>query len=190
MGSEFESAFSEAARLLDRFRTDQGVLATLEEIGEQLLLAFRSGHKVLVCGNGGSMADAMHFAEEWTGRFKSDRPPYPVIALSDPTHMSCVANDYGFDHVFSRLVQALGQKNDLLFILSTTGNSPNLVNAAEAAKDKGVSVVGFLGRDGGIVGPLCDTKLMAPGESSDRIQELHMLALHALIDVVERKLAP
>jgi D-sedoheptulose 7-phosphate isomerase len=134
------------------------------------------------------MCDAMHFAEEWSGRFRHDRPPYAAIALSDPAHMSCVANDYGFEHVFSRQVEALGRKGDVLVLLSTSGKSPNIVLAAETAKRVGVSVIGLLGKGGGEVRPLCDVVIHAPGETSDRIQELHMLALHVLIEMVEAEL--
>lgn len=188
MSASFSASFSEAARQLEAFRTDHETLATLDTIATQLYTAFNRGNKAIACGNGGSMADAMHFAEEWTGRFRNDRAPYPALALSDPTHMSCVGNDYGFDHIFERGVRAFGKPGDLLFLLSTSGNSNNLVLAAQAAKDLGVTTVGFLGRGGGRLAPLCDHVVMAPGETSDRIQELHMLALHVLIEVVEHKL--
>jgi D-sedoheptulose 7-phosphate isomerase len=134
------------------------------------------------------MADAMHVAEEFSGRFRLDRRPYPAIALSDPAHLTCVGNDYGFDHVFARQVQALGQPGDALLVMSTSGNSPNLVRAAETAKQRGVFVIGALGRGGGELRSLCDEVLMAPGEGSDRIQELHMLAFHAIIEAVELEL--
>jgi len=134
------------------------------------------------------MADAMHFAEEWTGRFRNDRRPLPAMALSDPTHLTCVANDFGFDHVFSRMVEAFARPEDLVILLSTSGNSSNLLKAAEAAKKAQASVVGLLGRDGGKLAPLCDLTLIAPGGRSDRIQELHMLLLHAVIDAVEHRL--
>ena len=134
------------------------------------------------------MADAMHFAEEWTGKFRAERDPYPVLALSDPTHMSCTANDFGFDEVFARGVRAFSSPGDMLFVLSTSGNSANLVRAAEAAKAIGVRTVGFLGKGGGRLGGMCDLSIIAPGTTSDRIQELHMLALHTLIEVVEKRL--
>lgn len=143
---------------------------------------------MLTCGNGGSMCDAMHFAEEWSGRFRSDRRPYPALALSDPAHMSCVANDYGFESVFARQVEALAQPGDVLVLLSTSGNSPNIVAAARAGKTAGASVIGLLGKGGGEARELCDVVIHAPGENSDRIQELHMLALHVIIEVVEKRL--
>lgn len=178
-------ALAEASRLLEQFRTDPATFEAMEAIARRLVDAFAGNGKLLVCGNGGSMADAMHVAEEFSGRFRLDRRPYPAIALSDPSHMSCVANDYGFDQVFARQVQALGQPGDVLILLSTSGNSPNILRAAEAAKSRGVTVVGCLGRGGGQVRDLCDIVLHAPGEGSDRIQELHMLAMHAVIESVE-----
>ena len=184
----FESSFREAAHRLDEFRHDEQTLNALVVIAQRLLGCFRKGGKVLVCGNGGSLADAMHFAEEWTGRFRNDRPPYPVIALSDPTHMSCVGNDYGFEEIFARPVAALGRPGDLLFVLSTSGRSQNLVRACQRAREAKMTVVGFLGRGGGDVLPLCDLAVIAPGETSDRIQELQMMALHVLIEAVEAKL--
>lgn len=183
-----ESSLRDAEGLLRSFREDPGMVSKVEEIASAVLSTFRRGGKILVCGNGGSMADAMHFCEEWSGRFRADRAPYPAIALSDPTHMSCVANDYGFEHVFSRQVHGLGRLGDLLILLSTSGNSPSIVEAARAARERGVETVGFLGKSGGEVLGLCDLALIAPGETSDRIQELHMLCLHIVIEAVEAKL--
>ena len=136
------------------------------------------------------MSDAMHFAEEWSGRYRSERPPLPAIAFSDPGHMSCVANDYGFAEVFSRQVQALGKENDLLLLLSTSGNSPNLLRAAEEARERGVTTVGLLGKGGGKLLPFCDIPIVVPGSTSDRIQELHIKIIHIVIETVERRLFP
>lgn len=185
----FRESFGEAAQLLDQFRADAATLETLEAIAACLAKCFRSGGKALVCGNGGSLADAAHFAEEWTGRFRQDRRPYPVMALTDAAHLSCVANDFGFEEVFARSVTAFGKPGDILFLLSTSGNSPNLLRAAEAAARNDMVIVGMLGRDGGSVLPHCHFAVIAPGQTSDRIQELHMLALHTLIEVVEADLA-
>jgi D-sedoheptulose 7-phosphate isomerase len=184
----FTRALESAAVLLDQFRRDPQTLASMERIASRLCEMFRAESKLLTCGNGGSMADAMHVAEEFSGRFRLDRRPYPAIALSDPAHLTCVGNDYGFDQVFARQVQALGQPGDALLVMSTSGNSPNLVRAAETAKQRGVFVIGALGRSGGELRSLCDEVLMAPGEGSDRIQELHMLAFHAIIEAVELEL--
>ncbi|MBL8064277.1 MAG: SIS domain-containing protein [Chthonomonadaceae bacterium] len=160
----------------------------LGSLASLLAKTFRSGGQVLVCGNGGSCADATHFAEEWTGRFHKDRHPYPVMAINDGAHITCTANDYGFDQIFARTVSAFARENDLLFVLSTSGNSQNLILAAQAAHSNRAQVVGFLGRGGGNLAAECDWVWVAPGKTADRIQELHMLALHALIQVTEEVL--
>lgn len=188
MKERFELGMEQAESLLHSFRLDQAALDSLVTVATKLADTLVAGKKALVCGNGGSMADAMHFAEEWSGRFHRDRRPYPVLALSDPAHLTCVANDYGFDHVFSRQVEAFGQPGDLLFLLTTSGNSRNLVCAAQAAQERKMTVIGFLGRGGGELQQLCDHVVMAHGERSDRIQELHMMVLHLLIEVVEAEL--
>jgi D-sedoheptulose 7-phosphate isomerase len=185
----FENSFKDAAECLREYRTDASVMATLNGLAERLHRVFEDGGKVLIAGNGGSMADAIHFAEEWTGRFRNDRKPYPAMALADAAHLTCVANDYGFEVVFSRMVQAFAKPGDLLILLSTSGNSPNLLLAAGAGRESGCHVVGFLGKGGGKLLPLCDTVVMAPGTTSDRIQELHMISLHVLIEAVEALLA-
>jgi len=186
--SAFVAKFKEAESCLQALLSDAQTMAALVRIAEKLRDLFLNGGKVLAAGNGGSMADAMHFAEEWTGRFRDDRRPYPAMAISDPTHLTCVGNDYGYDKVFSRTVQAFSKPGDMVLLLSTSGNSENLVLAAEAARNAGATVVGFLGRGGGRLAPLCDEVVMAPGQTSDRIQEIHMLCLHVLIDLVEQEL--
>lgn len=188
IGKIFRDSFQEGADCLERFRNDSSVIATLESLAERMTQSFLGGGKVLIAGNGGSMTDAMHFAEEWTGRFRKERRPYPAIALADPSHMSCVANDYGFEYVFSRMVQAFAGPADILILLTTSGNSPNMLRAAEAGKEAGCHVVGFLGKGGGKLLPLCDSAVIAPGATSDRIQELHMMSLHILIEAVEAAL--
>lgn len=181
-----EAAFSESEKVLAQFRTKCG--PPLNEVVYLLTICFKSGGKLITAGNGGSMADAMHVAEEFTGRFRADRAPLPAIAISDPTHLTCVANDYGFEHVFSRPIEALAKPGDVVMLLSTSGNSQNLVLAAQAARQKKATVVGFLGKGGGLLAALCDVAVIAPGETSDRIQELHMMALHAIIQAVEVEL--
>lgn len=151
---------------------------------------FRNDGKILVCGNGGSMCDAMHFAEEFTGRFRRDRKPLPAIALSDPAHLTCVGNDFGFEQVFARSVFALGKKGDLLVAISTSGHSMNVINAVKAAKVCEMSIIGLLGKEGGMVKQFCDISFIPPGNTSDRIQEIHMIILHILIECVERVLFP
>ena len=184
----FENSLDKAAQALDAFRSDPACLDACEAFGDLLAETYHAGGKTMIAGNGGSMADALHFAEELTGRFRRERRPLPAMALGESTHLTCVANDYGFDHVFSRMVEAFGQKGDVLILLSTSGNSHNLVLAAEKAREKGVKVVGMLGRGGGKLGPHCDLVVMAPGETSDRIQEIHMLVLHVVIEAAENAL--
>ncbi|MCZ7556922.1 MAG: SIS domain-containing protein [Bacteroidia bacterium] len=185
-----EASFSEAQDCLTSFIADDVHFPRVRLFASKLAATFQSGCKAMACGNGGSMSDAMHFAEEWSGRYRKERPPMPAIAFSDPGHMSCVANDYGFSEVFARQVLALGREGDLLLLLSTSGNSPNLLRAAEEARSRGVTTVGLLGRDGGALLPLCDIPILVPGATSDRIQELHIKIIHTVIEAVERMLFP
>lgn len=168
--------------------SDSAAITAFEKLSALLIDAFRAGNKVLICGNGGSLCDAIHFAEELTGRFRADRPPLPAIALADPGHITCTANDYGFEHVFSRAVEALGKPGDLLIILSTSGNSPNCLNAAAAGRARRLTTAALLGKTGGLLRSACDLHLIAPGETSDRIQEIHMVVLHTLVERAENAL--
>lgn len=188
MRDVFERALSEGGRLLASCLSDKGFLDAVQRAGEQVSTTLKAGGKVMACGNGGSLCDAAHFAEEFSGRFRNNRRPLPAMAFTDAAHMSCVANDFGFDEVFSRMVEAFGRPGDSLLLLSTSGNSTNLIQAANAAKESCVTVIGFLGRGGGKLASLCDISVLAPGATSDRIQEVHMLALHALIEAVEQEL--
>jgi D-sedoheptulose 7-phosphate isomerase len=190
MNKHIESSLREAQECLAAFLADAEALGKVEEFAALLAKAFRDGNKALSCGNGGSMSDAMHFAEEWSGRFRKDRPPMPALALSDPGHMSCAANDYGYEEIFARQVQALGREGDVLFLLSTSGNSPNLIRAAEDARPRGMKTVALLGRGGGKLKDLCDISILVSGENSDRIQELHIKIIHVVIEAVERKMFP
>ena len=142
-------------------------------------------------GNGGSMCDAMHFAEEWTGRFRGNRSALPAIAFSDPSQLTCIANDFGYDEVFARSVEAYGRKGDLFVAISTSGNSPNILRACEVARERGITVVGLLGKGGGALLSLCDVAVVVPhATTSDRIQEIHLKVIHAVIEAVERRLFP
>ncbi len=185
-----EASFHEAQECLATFLVDGVNFPNVARFAETLAAIFQRGDKAMSCGNGGSMSDAMHFAEEWSGRYRKERPPLPAIAFSDPGHMSCVANDYGFEEVFARQVRALGRKGDLLLMMTTSGNSPNLLRAATVARELGVITVGLLGRDGGKLLPLCDIPIIVPGKTSDRIQELHIKIIHIVIETVERQLFP
>jgi D-sedoheptulose 7-phosphate isomerase len=184
------SSLHGAQDALAAFLGDKDSLAKVEQFVELLTTTFKSGSKVYSAGNGGSHCDAMHFAEEWTGRYRKDRRPLPALAFADPSHMSCVSNDYGFEHVFERMVEAFGEEGDVFLAITTSGNSPNIILAAEAAKKKGMKVVGLLGKDGGKVKSLCDIPIIVPGKTTDRIQELHIKIIHIAIECTERKLFP
>lgn len=181
----FDRSFSQAIECLWQLHEDLQAREALVQLSRDLCRMYQCNGKVLIAGNGGSMADAMHFAEELTGRFRNDRRPLAALSLADPTHLSCVANDYGFEFVFSRMIEALAAPSDIVILLSTSGNSKNLILAAQAAKQRGSQVVGFLGRGGGELLAVCDLVIMAPGETTDRIQEIHMLALHIVVEAVE-----
>ena len=179
--------FTEAREVLDTFISDSQNFLNIEQAGKILADTIKSGGKVISCGNGGSMSDAMHFAEELSGRYRNDRPAYPAMAISDPAHLSCVANDYGYAFVFSRMVEAIGSDGDVLFAISTSGNSENVLKAIEAARKKGMKVIGLTGKDGGKMAGLCDVEIRAPrSEYADRAQEIHIKVIHSLIDYVER----
>lgn len=158
---------------------DAGLLADIERAGGLLRDCLERGGKIMTCGNGGSMCDAAHFAEELTGRYRSDRPALAALACAEPGHLTCTANDFGFEVVFSRWIEALGRPGDVLVVFTTSGNSPNILRAARAAKVRGMTVIGLLGKGGGQAAGLCDVPLVLPGGASDRVQELHKLVLHA-----------
>jgi D-sedoheptulose 7-phosphate isomerase len=161
-------------------------LAFIEAAAEQIAKAFQNGNKILVAGNGGSLCDAMHFAEELTGQFRGKRAALPAIALADPAHLSCVANDMGFDSVFSRGVEAFGKPGDIFIALTTSGNSANLIAAATQAKKQGLYTIAFLGKSGGKMKGFCDLEWIVSGFAfSDRVQEAHMAAIHIIIEMVE-----
>jgi D-sedoheptulose 7-phosphate isomerase len=178
--------FEEARTILNTFIGDDNNFLAIEKAGNQIVESIRNGGKVLSCGNGGSLCDAMHFAEELTGRYRGDRPALPAIAISDPSHIACVGNDYGYDFIFSRYLEALGNKGDVLLAISTSGNSANVVKAIETAKAKGMIVIGLTGKDGGAMANLCDIEIRAPHSPfADRAQEIHIKVIHSLIDYIE-----
>jgi D-sedoheptulose 7-phosphate isomerase len=185
-----KASLSEAAQCLSQFMSDEKNIGLINEFVDLLTDTFNNGGRVYSAGNGGSHCDAMHFAEEWTGRYRKDREPVPALAFSDVSHLSCTSNDYGFEHVFERMVQAFGQNNDVFLAITTSGNSQNLVLAAQAAKQKGMKVVGLLGKNGGKIKDLCDIAIIVPGSTSDRIQELHIKIIHIAIECTERRLFP
>ena len=181
--------FAEATDILAKFVSDKKNFTAIEKAGNLLVQAFKKGNKAISCGNGGSMSDAMHFAEELSGRFRENRKALPAVSISDPTHISCVANDYGYDFIFSRYIEALGNKGDVLLAISTSGNSKNVINAISAAKKKGMKVIGLTGKDGGKMAGLCDIEIRAPrSKYADRAQEIHIKVIHALIHFVEENI--
>ncbi|HZK75375.1 MAG TPA: SIS domain-containing protein [Candidatus Kapabacteria bacterium] len=184
------TSFREAEECLQTFLADSKNVGLVEQFVDLLVETFNGGNKVYSAGNGGSHCDAMHFAEEWTGRYRKDRKPMPALAFSDPSHITCTANDYGFEHVFERMVDAFGEKDDVFLAITTSGNSKNLILAAEAAKRKGMKVVGLLGKNGGGIKAHCDIPIIVPGATSDRIQELHIKIIHIAIECAERRLFP
>ncbi|MCC6599051.1 MAG: D-sedoheptulose 7-phosphate isomerase [Crocinitomicaceae bacterium] len=178
--------FEEAHSLLSALLNDEPFFTSIQKAGHQMANAVQSGKKIISCGNGGSMCDAMHFAEELTGRYRNDRRPLPAISISDPSHITCVGNDYGFQYIFSRFVEGLGNEGDILFAISTSGNSANIIEAALAAKKKGMLVIGLTGKDGGKLSGLCNTEVRTSWQGyADRIQEVHIKVIHALIDHIE-----
>jgi D-sedoheptulose 7-phosphate isomerase len=186
----WKNSFAEAQTVLDQFRNDPLQLKKCSDFSERLLKTFQAGGNLFTCGNGGSHCDAMHFAEEWTGRYRKDRKPIGALALGDSSHVTCTANDYGFDFIFSRQLGGLGRKGDMLVGLSTSGNSKNIICAVEEAKRLGIQTVGILGRDGGKLGSLVDLAIIVPAQTSDRIQEIHIKIIHTVIETVERRLFP
>jgi D-sedoheptulose 7-phosphate isomerase len=179
--------FEQAHRLLEQVMNDESFLESVQRAGEIMTASIQSGNKIMSCGNGGSMCDAMHFAEELSGRYRENRAPLAAISIGDASHMSCVGNDYGYQFVFSRFVEGLGREGDVLLAISTSGNSPNVLEAARMAQSKGIRVVALTGKDGGALAACCDAEVRVPWmEYADRIQEVHIKVIHALIDYIER----
>jgi D-sedoheptulose 7-phosphate isomerase len=175
--------------VLDAFLANDQNMVAIEKAGILMTDAIKNGGKILSCGNGGSLCDAMHFAEELTGRYRENRPAIGAIAMSDVSHMACVGNDYGYEFVFSRYLEGVGRKGDVLLAISTSGNSKNVINAIETAKKMGISVVGLTGKDGGKMASLCDVEIRAPfTHYADRAQEIHIKVIHSLIDFIEHQL--
>ncbi len=178
-----------ARRILDEFINDSRNLDAIEGAAFLMVESLRNGGKIISCGNGGSMSDAMHFAEELTGRFRDNRPALPAIAISDPAYLSCTANDYGYEWVFARFLNGLGQPGDVLLAISTSGNSPNVIRAAESARQKGMKIVALTGKGGGRLAQLADIEIRAPhAPYSDRAQEIHIKVIHILVLLIEHAL--
>ncbi len=186
---QIKGNFKQAQEVLDRFISNPETWEKLDKAGKIMVQALKSGNKIISCGNGGSLCDAMHFAEELTGRFQNDRRPLPALAISDPSHITCVANDFGLEYIFSRTVEALGNHGDVLLAISTSGNSQNIINAIASAKQAGMKVIGLTGKTGGQMASLCDVEIRVPHEGhSDRIQEVHIQVIHSLVNYIELSL--
>lgn len=177
----------EGARTLQNFLNDEVKLKAIHEAAQMIAAALKAGNKVISCGNGGSHCDAMHFAEELSGRYRDERRSLAGIAISDPSHITCTANDYGFDFIFSRFVEGLGNPGDVLLGISTSGNSANVINAVEAAKAKGMKTIVLTGKDGGKLGSMADLEIRVEHFGyADRIQEVHIKVIHILILLIEK----
>jgi len=185
----FIKEFTEAQKVIDNFIKNKDNFEKLEQAGRIMVESLKNGGKIISCGNGGSMCDAMHFAEELTGRYRNERPSIAAISISDPSHITCVANDYGYDHIFSRFIEGMGNKGDVLLAISTSGNSANVVKAAETARQKGLKVVGLTGKTGGKLADICDVEIRVDHMGyADRVQEIHIKVIHSLINYIEGNL--
>ena len=190
--TDVKAALLDAQKALEALLANEEALNAIDAAGQLMADTIAAGGKILSCGNGGSLCDSMHFAEEMTGRYRLNRPGYAAIAISDPSHMSCVGNDYGYEEVFARYTQAVGRPGDVLLAITTSGTSKNILKAVEAAKANGMKVVGMTGRVGSPLAEMADIAIVTPSGSAyaDRVQELHIKAIHIMIELVERRLAP
>jgi D-sedoheptulose 7-phosphate isomerase len=183
------SELKESAAILDEFIHSNAALSAIENSIVLMSNGLLNGNKIISCGNGGSMSDAMHFAEELSGKFRNERKPLPAIAIADPAYITCTGNDYGFDHIFARFIEGFGKEGDILLAISTSGNSPNVIKAAEAAKQLKMFVVALTGKDGGALSSIADIEIRAPYSNySDRAQEIHIKVIHILIKQIEEAL--
>jgi D-sedoheptulose 7-phosphate isomerase len=183
------SELKESAAILDEFIHNDVALSAIENSIVLMSNALLNGNKIISCGNGGSMSDAMHFAEELSGKFRNERKPLPAIAIADPAYITCTGNDYGFDHIFARFIEGFGKEGDILLAISTSGNSPNVIKAAQAAKQLKMPVVALTGKNGGALSSIADIEIRAPHSNySDRAQEIHIKVIHILIKQIEEVL--
>jgi D-sedoheptulose 7-phosphate isomerase len=187
--SLIQNNFQEASQLLEDFYKNDANLKKIEDAALLMIDSLKNDGKIISCGNGGSMCDAMHFAEELSGRFRNDRKALAAVSISDASHITCVGNDYGFDKIFSRYLEALGRKGDVLLAISTSGNSKNVIEAIHAAKKIGIKTIALTGKTGGEIAKLCDIEIRAPhSEFADRVQEIHIKIIHSLIHYIESKI--
>ncbi len=186
---QIEFIFLEAQKILNNFFSNNKNIELIISASEQMIKTLKEEGKIISCGNGGSMTDAMHFAEELTARFRENRPSLPAIAISDPGFISCVANDYGYENIFSRFIEGIGNKGDVLLAISTSGNSKNVINAAKIARKKEIKVIGLTGKDGGKLAELCDIEIRIPHFGyADRIQEMHIKIIHSFVEYIETEM--
>lgn len=184
--STIKQELQEAASVLDNFMNEEANLQSIQEAANMIVKAIKEGGIVYSCGNGGSSCDAAHFAEEMTGRFRDDRDPLPAIAINDAAHITCTSNDFGYERIFSRFLRGVGKKGDVLLAISTSGNSENVLLAAEFAKQKGIQVVALTGNKGGKLAEFADVEIRVPHDGyADRIQEVHIKVIHILIQLIE-----
>lgn len=189
--STIRNTLNEALEALQALAGNEATLQRIAAAGDLLADTFAAGGRAYSCGNGGSMCDAMHFAEELTGRFRDNRPGYAALAISDPSHLSCVGNDYGYEQVFARFIEAHGRKGDVLLAISTSGTSKNVLAAVNAARGRDLKVIALTGHEATPLSESADIAIVTPGgKYADRVQELHIKVIHILIELVERKLAP
>jgi D-sedoheptulose 7-phosphate isomerase len=185
------NALNEAKNGLESLIKDTSLHQAIDAAASAMCTAISEKGRIFSCGNGGSMCDAMHFAEELTGRYRLDRPAFPAIAISDPSHIACVGNDYGYQYIFSRYLEAHGQPGDVLLAISTSGSSKNVIEAAKTAKSRNLKIVALTGKKECPLADLSDIHIPTPvGSFADRIQELHIKVIHILIELIERRLSP
>ena len=187
-----QANLKQSKQALENLLANPAALASVAAAAELIGAAFDRGGRVFSCGNGGSMCDAMHFAEELSGRYRNDRKALPAVSISDPSHISCVGNDYGYDFIFSRYLESHARAGDVLLGISTSGKSANVIKAAEYAKAHGIHVVTLTGKPDSVLGGLATIDIVTPGNSgyADRVQELHIKVIHILIELVERRFFP
>jgi D-sedoheptulose 7-phosphate isomerase len=189
--NQIRDSLNEAKAALDALLANESALAAIARAADLLVATFKAGGRVYSCGNGGSMSDAMHFAEELTGRYRENRPGLPALAISDAGHLTCVANDFGYEHVFARFLESHARPGDCLVAISTSGTSANVVNAAKTARARGAKVIALTGKPGSKLETLADICVCTPGgRYADRVQELHIKVIHIVIDLIERAMFP
>lgn len=190
MNTFIKNSLNQSYEVLTTFINNSKNIELIQQAVNLFVETIKGDGRILSCGNGGSMCDSMHFVEELTGRYRKDRDPVAAISMGDPSHITCVANDYGFEYIFSRHVQAWGRSGDTLLAISTSGNSQNVILAVEEAKKKNMKVIGLLGKTGGKLKDMVDVPIIVDCPITDRIQEIHIKCIHIFIEGIERQLFP